>query len=88
MSYLERCRVLDLFVLYRAVPEAPLTRSATSILAPPPKASSFVIDRSNKTYKHQYANIYFVRLRQLRSFVEENAKRLWKEVAGASRMCP
>lgn len=74
---------LNLLTALRTVPETPLTRSATSVLAAPSKAPSFAIDSSNKTYKHQYANIYFVRLRLLRSFVEENAKRLWKEVAGA-----
>lgn len=68
---------------YRPVPDTPLTRAATSVLPPTAKTSSFVINSANKSYKHQYANIYFVRLRLLRDLVEENAKRLWMEAAGA-----
>ncbi|EKM55715.1 uncharacterized protein PHACADRAFT_173871 [Phanerochaete carnosa HHB-10118-sp] len=64
------------------VPDTPLVRAATSVLPPTEKTPSFAINSANKSYKHQYANIYFVRLRLLRGFVEENAKRLWKEAAG------
>ncbi|GJE86843.1 DNA polymerase subunit delta-2 [Phanerochaete sordida] len=64
------------------VPDTPLVRAATSVLPPTESTPSFAISSANKSYKHQYANIYFVRLRLLRSFVEENAQRLWKEVAG------
>ena len=67
--------------LSRPVPETPKTRSSTSIL-PPHETPLFTIDAKNKSYKHQYANIYFVRLRQLRESVEEQAKKKWNEVAG------
>src|ERR1700722_2704084 len=44
--------------------------------------SPFLITAANKSYKHQYANIYFVRLRILRRLVEERARERWKDVAG------
>lgn len=52
------------------------------MLPPTAKTPSFAINAANKSYKHQYANIYFVRLRLLRPAVQENALREWKEVAG------
>ncbi|KAH8107222.1 DNA polymerase alpha/epsilon subunit B-domain-containing protein [Cristinia sonorae] len=64
------------------VPTSPVTRIPTTIVPPNPKSPSFVINAANKSYKHQYANIYFVRLRILRGLVEERAKRRWKEIAG------
>ncbi|KAG6869024.1 hypothetical protein C0993_005683 [Termitomyces sp. T159_Od127] len=59
----------------RPVPP-PLTRSTTAVLDPGDNPS-FQITAANKSYKHQYANIYFTRLRLLRRSVEERARRRW-----------
>ncbi len=60
----------------------PPTRPPTSLVPPSATTPSFAIGAANRSYKHQYANIYFVRLRKLRAAVEENAKRRWKNVDG------
>ncbi|KAI0713216.1 DNA polymerase alpha/epsilon subunit B-domain-containing protein [Earliella scabrosa] len=62
-------------------PSEPFTRPGTTLLAPPDDAS-FLIKSTEKSYKHQYSNIYFVRLHTLRNYVEQRAKRRWSEVAG------
>ena len=69
----------------RPIPSTPLTRPSTTTLAPPDDAS-FLIKAADKSYKHQYSNIYFVRLRALRQQVEQRAKRRWNEVAGTSQI--
>ncbi|KAI0670601.1 DNA polymerase alpha/epsilon subunit B-domain-containing protein [Trametes maxima] len=63
------------------VPSTPLTRPSSTVI-PPPENASFIIRPADKSYKHQYSNIYFVRLRALRQYVEQRAKRRWNEVAG------
>lgn len=68
--------------LYSAGLDATLSRLGTSLVPPSATTPSFVIGTENRSYKHQYANIYFVRLRMLRSCVEENAKRRWKTLSG------
>ncbi|KAM5539096.1 hypothetical protein V8D89_007319 [Ganoderma adspersum] len=68
-------------------PHAPLTRPSTALVAPPEDAS-FLIKATDKSYKHQYSNIYFVRLRVLRQRVEQRAKRRWNEVAGNPMFVP
>ncbi|GJJ12480.1 hypothetical protein Clacol_006722 [Clathrus columnatus] len=47
---------------------------------------SFLLGSSNKSFRHQYANIYFIRLQRLRGFVERNATERWKNVKGNPRM--
>ena len=81
---------LSLFLLcslrsssYSPIPSAPLTRPSTTVVAPPDNAS-FLIGSKDKSYRHQYSNIYFVRLRALRQYVEKQAQRRWSEVTGAS----
>lgn len=54
----------------------PLSRPPTAVIASS-QPQSFVIDTKNKSYKHQYSNIYFLRLHQLRKFVEAEAKSRW-----------
>ncbi|TFK72543.1 hypothetical protein BDN72DRAFT_315682 [Pluteus cervinus] len=49
-------------------------RSTTSVI---PTSNPFLIPKGDKSYKHQYSNIYFVRLRLLREAVEEKAKQKW-----------
>ncbi|KAF8201472.1 DNA polymerase alpha/epsilon subunit B-domain-containing protein [Pholiota molesta] len=61
-----------------------LSRPSTVVLPPGPKTPSFLIGPSQKSYRHQYSNIYFIRLRLLRGFVEEHARRRWETLAGAS----
>ncbi|KAI0637203.1 DNA polymerase alpha/epsilon subunit B-domain-containing protein [Trametes polyzona] len=63
------------------VPSAPLTRPSSTVV-PPSEDASFAIKSTDRSYKHQYSNIYFVRLRALRQHVEQRAKKRWNEVAG------
>ncbi|KAG6909452.1 hypothetical protein DXG01_000437 [Tephrocybe rancida] len=42
----------------------------------------------DKSYKHQYSNIYFVRLRLLRKFVEERALERWGNRQGSPILVP
>jgi len=49
---------------------------------------SFIIDANNKSYRHQYANIYFLRLRLLRKLVEKEAVRRWQGLAGSPVLVP
>ncbi|KAF8631413.1 hypothetical protein AX17_005091 [Amanita inopinata Kibby_2008] len=59
-----------------------LARTSTNVLPLPEGAQSFIITAKERSYKHQYANIYFVRLRFLRQYVEQRAAMLWKAAAG------
>ncbi|KAG6844488.1 hypothetical protein H0H87_006562 [Tephrocybe sp. NHM501043] len=60
-----------------SIPNSPApTRSASAVLEPE-GLPSFQINTKDKSYKHQYSNIYFVRLRLLRQFVEERALKRW-----------
>ncbi|KAI0781162.1 DNA polymerase alpha/epsilon subunit B-domain-containing protein [Trametes elegans] len=63
------------------IPSTPLTRPSSNAV-PPSEEASFIIKSTDKSYKHQYSNIYFVRLHALRPHVEQRAKRRWNEVAG------
>ncbi|KAI0684263.1 DNA polymerase alpha/epsilon subunit B-domain-containing protein [Cytidiella melzeri] len=63
-------------------PDAPYTRIPTTVLAPPEGTPSFAIGGLDKSFKHQYANIYFMRLHALRKFVEDKAKRRWGHIDG------
>jgi DNA polymerase delta subunit 2 len=74
---------LVLTPFFRPSPSSPPTRLTTTIHPPPDKCPSFLITAANRSYKHQYANIYFVRLRLLRDVVEQRARKRWKAIAGA-----
>ncbi|KAI0818851.1 DNA polymerase alpha/epsilon subunit B-domain-containing protein [Irpex lacteus] len=63
-------------------PDSPYTRVPTSVVDPPEGTPSFHIAGQDKSFKHQYANIYFMRLHALRRFIEQKAKRRWAEVDG------
>lgn len=69
-----------------SVPSSPLVRHPTTALPLSDKTPTFVINAANKTYKHQYANIYFARLRILREFVQNEAQKRWKDVAGSPKL--
>jgi DNA polymerase delta subunit 2 len=48
----------------------------------PELSKPFVIDPANRSYRHQYSNVYFVRLVELRPIVEKRAEERWKAVRG------
>lgn len=52
---------------------------------PPHILTSFQLNGEHgRSYKHQYANVYFMRLAALKPAVKANAKKLWEDVAGES----
>lgn len=57
-------------------------RPSTYVTGLPEGIPSYEIDDAKKTYKHQYSNIYYMRLQLLRSFVQTRAKAKWKDVTG------
>ncbi|KAJ7489934.1 DNA polymerase alpha/epsilon subunit B-domain-containing protein [Mycena galericulata] len=65
-----------------------LSRPLTTILPPTDETPSFLITNANKSYKHQYANIYFIRLRILRDVVEQKASQRWQGIEGKWRPIP
>ncbi|KAF8212477.1 DNA polymerase alpha/epsilon subunit B-domain-containing protein [Mycena galopus ATCC 62051] len=65
-----------------------LSRPPTTILPPTDATPSFLITSANKSYKHQYANIYFVRLRILRDVVERRARERWHDIKGNPILVP
>ncbi|PPQ89124.1 hypothetical protein CVT25_006496 [Psilocybe cyanescens] len=67
---------------------AALSRTSTYIHTPDPKTPSFIIDSTRKSYRHQYSNIYFIRLRLLREAVETRALRRWGGIAGNPVLVP
>ncbi|KAF8841170.1 hypothetical protein BDN67DRAFT_1047248 [Paxillus ammoniavirescens] len=54
----------------------------STVLPPTPSSPSFTIDAKNKSYKHQYSNIYFTRLAMLKRPVFERARARWKDLEG------
>ncbi|KAF5387060.1 hypothetical protein D9615_001797 [Tricholomella constricta] len=71
------------------IPTPPVSaRLVTAVLEPTPKTPSFQINTANKSYKYQYSNIYFIRLRLLRQYVEERAHKRWSNVAGDPILVP
>lgn len=73
--------------VHRPVPATPLVRPPTTVLPPTQQTPSFVLGAANRSYKHQYANIYFARLQLLRKYVLARARRRWKDVSGACCDC-
>ncbi|KAJ7734948.1 DNA polymerase alpha/epsilon subunit B-domain-containing protein [Mycena maculata] len=65
-----------------------LTRPLTTVLPCTDETPSFLITKADKSYKHQYANIYFVRLRILRDTVEEKARQRWDGIQGNPILVP
>ncbi|KAF7322784.1 Glutamate decarboxylase [Mycena chlorophos] len=62
--------------------DASLSRPLTTILPPTEETPSFLITAATKTYKHQYANIYFIRLQKLRDTVIAKARERWEGIEG------
>ncbi|KAL4074533.1 DNA polymerase alpha/epsilon subunit B-domain-containing protein [Scleroderma yunnanense] len=59
---------------------ARLTRCTSTFLPPTPISPSFTIDDKNKSYRHQYSNLYFTRLAMLKNPVMERARAKWKDI--------
>ncbi|KAJ8579832.1 hypothetical protein M405DRAFT_802452, partial [Rhizopogon salebrosus TDB-379] len=70
-----------LIYFHRHTPSHPLVRLTSTIVPPTEVTPSFEIDAKNKSYRHQYANIYFTRLIMLRDAVEKRAKARWGGLA-------
>ncbi|KAF7301784.1 Glutamate decarboxylase [Mycena indigotica] len=65
-----------------APPGPPPTRPLTTILPPTVDTPSFIIAAANKSYKHQYANVYFLRLQKLKETVAQKARDRWQGIEG------
>ncbi|KAF5324645.1 hypothetical protein D9611_004389 [Ephemerocybe angulata] len=64
------------------------SRPATSVLPPASNTPSFILASNQKSYKHQYSNIYFLRLQALKELVVQNAKRRWQHLADKPTLVP
>lgn len=62
--------------------QVPSQRPTTAYSSLSELSKPFLIDPSSRSYKHQYANVYFVRLVELRPIVEQRAAERWKNVKG------
>ncbi|KAF7965129.1 hypothetical protein HWV62_45531 [Athelia sp. TMB] len=58
-----------------------MTRLPTTTL-PLPEAQSFLLSATEKSYAHQYANIYYQRLISLKPVIQERALARWGDVQG------
>ncbi|CAA7269343.1 unnamed protein product [Cyclocybe aegerita] len=65
-----------------------LARTSTVVVPCSEQTPSFIIESSNKSYKHQYSNIYYVRLSLLRNVVENNAHKKWRNISGNPVLVP
>ncbi|TFL06873.1 DNA polymerase alpha/epsilon subunit B-domain-containing protein [Pterulicium gracile] len=66
-----------------------MSRVTTHVLPPiSNNASSFLIEAATRSYKHQYANIYYLRLQHLKDIVERRASNKWKKAAGNAVFVP
>lgn len=77
-----RLRKSGLTVFFSSIPSKKLDRSETAECELVKGTPSFVLDQNHKSYKHQFANLYFARLTLLKSIVEEQAKKRWKSAKG------
>ncbi|KAI6111515.1 DNA polymerase alpha/epsilon subunit B-domain-containing protein [Pisolithus croceorrhizus] len=59
-----------------------LTRCTSFLLPQTPTSPSFIIDTKNKSYRHQYSNMYFTRLAMLKQPVMDRASAKWKDLPG------
>ncbi|KAI9566522.1 DNA polymerase alpha/epsilon subunit B-domain-containing protein [Boletus coccyginus] len=64
-------------------PSSPHVRHSSVLLPPTANSPCFVIDAKNRSYKHQYSNIYFTRLAMLKKPVLERANARWKDLDGS-----
>ncbi|BEJ16257.1 hypothetical protein CspHIS471_0508620 [Cutaneotrichosporon sp. HIS471] len=66
----------------------PPKRPVVAYSSLPELSAPFFIDPASRSYKHQYSNIYFVRLVELRPIVEEHAAERWANVRGKPPLLP
>ncbi|KAI6038987.1 DNA polymerase alpha/epsilon subunit B-domain-containing protein [Pisolithus marmoratus] len=59
-----------------------LTRCTSFLLPQSPTSPSFIIDTKNRSYRHQYSNMYFTRLAMLKQPVIDRASAKWKGLPG------
>lgn len=71
-----------------AAPSPRPARPEPAFSSLPELASTFVLRAQTRNYNHQYANMYFARLVQLRAAVQAEAERKWAKAAGASSSVP
>ncbi|RXK39940.1 DNA polymerase delta subunit 2 [Tremella mesenterica] len=70
------------------IPEGRVKRPTTSYSSLTELSAPFLLDPSTRNYKHQYSNIYFVRLVELRPIVEERATERWGNIRGKPPLLP
>ncbi|KAI5124046.1 hypothetical protein M0805_003875 [Coniferiporia weirii] len=70
------------------VPEGPLGRACSAQAVLPEDTPSFVLGSSHKSYKHQFANIYYARLNLLKGEAERKAKERWRGLSGSPPLIP
>lgn len=79
------CSEIVMVYLPEPLPE-PISASSKRPVVPysslPELSKPFYIDPAQRSYRHQYANIYFVRLVELRPVVEQRAAERWAGVRG------
>ncbi|KAJ8078527.1 DNA polymerase delta small subunit Cdc1 [Marasmius tenuissimus] len=63
-------------------------RVTTNVLPPAEGTPSFIIAPGQKSYKHQYSQIYYMRLLELKPRVEERALKRWKDIEGSPTLVP
>ncbi|KAJ8515537.1 hypothetical protein ONZ45_g7052 [Pleurotus djamor] len=74
--------------MVKSLPTTTNERASSIQIARSETTPSFIIDSTNKSYRHQYSNIYFVRLGKLRDFVLGRAQEKWKDIEGNPVMIP
>ena len=67
-------------------PPTPITRHPTNVHPLTHLTPSFTVKSGDRSFKHQYANIYFVRLRLLRELIEKEAVKKWAHFPGKLRL--
>ncbi|KAF9066872.1 DNA polymerase alpha/epsilon subunit B-domain-containing protein [Rhodocollybia butyracea] len=65
------------------ISDSQLKRATTTVVPVSQETPSFIIDSKNKSYKHQYSNIYFLRLLALRDSVIQAASKRWDNLPGS-----
>ncbi|KAF5376562.1 hypothetical protein D9757_008276 [Collybiopsis confluens] len=66
----------------------PLCRATTTVVPLSDQTPSFIVDSKNKSYKHQYSNIYFLRLHALREHVAQSAAARWSKLSAKPSYVP
>ncbi|CAD6578096.1 MAG: hypothetical protein TREMPRED_002110 [Tremellales sp. Tagirdzhanova-0007] len=69
-------------------PKSIPARPTSSFSTLPELSKPFLLDPRARSYRHQYSNIYFVRLVELRPIVEERALERWQGVRGRPPLLP